>query len=589
MKYQINNFRAFSDTGEIQLAPITVLCGGNSSGKSSILKSILLIKQSTYNRPVLTSPDQVYPPVLLNGPYTRLGSWKDVVHQKNLDHAVSFKWNFQGEMSDSQAQSKGVRNFVFAPTPQSGAITVKDKKYHYVYSVNIASRAEQAIEVSTFVQNARIRDEVSGLTIEINQRDSKYNSADCSISSLSKLFDASPNPYVLRAPQNVRALINDLKKVADCPVNTGCLYYYLQGPLPVELSFYETSGWFQFFRTISAIVEQSRMNKFGRPPKHITQFREEVSKASQFENNRWISRDLFKEYPMLCNLVMAVEQQLTTKFKFASSFLDDYFKSVRYIGPLRQEPKRYYEFDDTGGIEIGSSGEYALQVLSLEKNNEIISSRVFDIDDNRITFEGGVKSTLLEALNYWLSKLGLPRVEPQPINYSLYGMLLNPDSGLDLSLPDVGFGVSQVLPIILESLRANPGETVLLEQPEIHLHPKVQTVLADFFLARANDGVFFIIESHSEYLVKRLCRRLAEQNDARTPRVSEIFFIDDTGFGESSCEKLKMNQYGEITNWPSGFFDTSEDLYWVNATMARRRADLIMKGIEQSGVSGEKN
>jgi predicted ATPase len=82
--------------------------------------------------------------------------------------------------------------------------------------------------------------------------------------------------------------------------------------------------------------------------------------------------------------------------------------------------------------------------------------------------------------------------------------------GTTANLADVGFGVSQVLPVLVQGLLARPGGVYLVQQPEIHLHPDAQAGLADFFIYLASHGVITIVETHSEYLLLRIRRRLAE-------------------------------------------------------------------------------
>jgi len=165
--------------------------------------------------------------------------------------------------------------------------------------------------------------------------------------------------------------------------------------------------------------------------------------------------------------------------------------------------------------------------------------------------------------------MGLPSVTPVSARQSLYELSVGT---LNVALPDVGFGVSQVLPIVVECLRARAGELVILEQPEIHLHPKIQAVLADFFIARASDGVRIIVESHSEYMIKRFCRRIAESTVDNVESLVNMVFVSQKHDGLAECEKIRLNSFGEIENWPSGFFDSQEDLFWAKASIQRRRS-----------------
>lgn len=124
-------------------------------------------------------------------------------------------------------------------------------------------------------------------------------------------------------------------------------------------------------------------------------------------------------------------------------------------------------------------------------------------------------------------------------------------------LTHVGVGVSQVLPIVVSCLLARPDTLLIFEQPELHLHPKVQTLLADFFLAMSMLGKQCILETHSEYLINRLRFRAAAAEAKQLVDTLEIYFVEKTG-NQANFRKVKVNEYGAIVEWPDGFFDQSQ-------------------------------
>jgi predicted ATPase len=128
----------------------------------------------------------------------------------------------------------------------------------------------------------------------------------------------------------------------------------------------------------------------------------------------------------------------------------------------------------------------------------------------------------------------------------------------EVKITDVGFGVSQVLPALVQAFYCPPNSTVWMEQPEIHLHPQVQSVLADVLISAVQayqDGaarnVQLIIESHSEHFLTRLQRRIAE--DFIKPSEVAVYFCRNTKDG-AVLEALDLNLFGEIRNWPIDFF-----------------------------------
>src|SRR5690606_17010608 len=114
-------------------------------------------------------------------------------------------------------------------------------------------------------------------------------------------------------------------------------------------------------------------------------------------------------------------------------------------------------------------------------------------------------------------------------------------------ITDVGFGVSQILPVLVLCFYAPEGSTLILEQPEIHLHPRIQAGLADVFIdAIKRRGVQIILESHSEHLLRRLQRRIAEEQIAADDVA--LYFIEMKR-GQSVLRPLDVDMFGNIRNW----------------------------------------
>jgi predicted ATPase len=137
-------------------------------------------------------------------------------------------------------------------------------------------------------------------------------------------------------------------------------------------------------------------------------------------------------------------------------------------------------------------------------------------------------------------------------------------------ITDVGFGVSQILPVLALCYYVPEGASILLEQPEIHLHPAVQSSLADVLIDAVNTrNVQIIVESHSEHLLRRLQRRIAEELIG-ADRVALYFCaMDDAA---SKIDKLDVDLFGNITNWPPEFFgDEMGDLVALSEAAMRRQ------------------
>ena len=165
---------------------------------------------------------------------------------------------------------------------------------------------------------------------------------------------------------------------------------------------------------------------------------------------------------------------------------------------------------------------------------------------------------LIKAVEAWGAQLGLIealRVVQKP---KVGNTITVKTEGLDKEVPldAVGVGVSQLLPVLVLCLLSEPGSVILLEQPELHLHPALQQRLADFLIAIARSGRQLIVETHSEYMVSRLRRRIAEDPDDDLLSISKVIFAERDGqTGITTYRDVELSPYGDIDEWPKGFFD----------------------------------
>jgi predicted ATPase len=171
-----------------------------------------------------------------------------------------------------------------------------------------------------------------------------------------------------------------------------------------------------------------------------------------------------------------------------------------------------------------------------------------------------VTRTLESAVIDWLQYLGVATTvtsrDQGKLGHELKVGLANSDSKYDLT--HVGVGVSQVLPILVICLLAEPDSTLVFEQPELHLHPKVQTLLGDFFLSMALCNKQCIVETHSEYFIDRLRFRIAAAtSDNELNSKTKIYFVEKPA-QSSTFREVVINEYGAISDWPEGFFDQSQ-------------------------------
>jgi predicted ATPase len=245
----------------------------------------------------------------------------------------------------------------------------------------------------------------------------------------------------------------------------------------------------------------------------------------------------------------------------AAWYLDEYFSSsLKYLGPLRDAPKPLYPLAPAADPhDVGLRGEHTASILELHKNKKIkyipsIHFKVPTVDRKAVT------RTLETAVIDWLQYLGVASSvksrDQGKLGYELKVGLSDSDVTYDLT--HVGVGVSQVLPILVMCLLADTDSTLVFEQPELHLHPKVQTLLGDFFLSMALCNKQCIVETHSEYFIDRLRFRIAAaSSENELNSLTKIYFVEKPSQG-SFFREVVINEYGAISDWPEGFFDQSQ-------------------------------
>ncbi|MDR0355105.1 MAG: DUF3696 domain-containing protein, partial [Deltaproteobacteria bacterium] len=240
---------------------------------------------------------------------------------------------------------------------------------------------------------------------------------------------------------------------------------------------------------------------------------------------------------------------------------DVFVGSLKYLGPLRAAPRPPYLLaTDVDLDDAGIGGEHAAVIFELHKKKPVKYIPSAHFQDHSIDPKP-IASTLEAAATDWLERLGLAssvkcRAQGK-WGHELKVTLSPSDAPHDLR--QAGSGVSQVLPIIVMGLLADSDSTLIFEHPELHLHPKVQTLLGDFFLSMALCGKQCLVETHSEYLIDRLRFRIAAASpENELHSLAKIYFAEKAPQG-STFREVVINEYGAITDWPEGFFDESQE------------------------------
>lgn len=485
----LNNFKAFKKLGCLNIKPVTILCGTNSCGKSSVLQSILTFRQTFESQ----NPSQT---LLLNGRFTHLGAFENIIYDKNIKNIVSFAFKINLKKQDF---SKAYRN-------------------SHNIGIPLRSVFRDLIPKSKF-------DNITELCL--------HYKISLSASEL------SGEKYYLK-PIKVNDLAFKIEALSDgASVSESVLEFIFKDKNNCQLIWKNLSHPRRFQKDEISDGEETVRVEFSNLSPIISRHSDE---------SLLISLHLRKINDLLRHV----------------------FSSYSYIGPLREEPSRRYIYEDEV-VEIGIKGENAAHIFLAEKEKKIRNHYFYDeIEDNFFQKE---EVSLSDGVRDWLDCMSIKSLKPEPSNEIIY---LKLDAGIRnrtrVNIADVGFGVSQIFPIILEGLRMPVGNTLILEQPEIHLHPKLQMQIADYCIALALSEKKVIAETHSDHIVNRLVRRIVEDETGNLQKRIGIYFLKPSQDG-AVFEEIVIDDSQGIVNWPEDFFDqfASEQQKIMKAGLSKRK------------------
>lgn len=233
------------------------------------------------------------------------------------------------------------------------------------------------------------------------------------------------------------------------------------------------------------------------------------------------------------------------------------FLKIHYISADRIGPKLFYtsqsqkKFDSTGSL-----GENTISTLFHCRNNQVESSFIDYIGVFYNVVPAELETTVEGQTNFWLDKIfnGAKYEIKEVVDTNLLTFFVSPDGSFNYHKPtNVGYGFSYILPILVSGLISKPGEIMIIENPEAHLHPYAQSIIAKFLTLVALKGVQVIIESHSEHILNGL--RISVFEDVISSEDLNVLYFDRDG--QDPFIKIEMNDDGGIRNWPKDFFDQS--------------------------------
>ncbi|WP_205764055.1 AAA family ATPase [Anaerovibrio slackiae] len=464
----LKNYKSFYDEHSIELKPITVLCGRNSSGKSSILKSLMLLKQGCEN-------SSNYGEMLLNGKYIKCGFFRDIISRNKSDmFAVSCKFCIESPLR--QNENKLIRktanvtrykdlNSIFSTKG------INADRYYVKFLVEFGSCKRNILPNSAQILKYKIEISDGNKNYEISI--TRCVAGDYGDKDFSKWEISTRNFPVLGKAENLH--------LKDCSV------YY------------------NSMQITSIYVAQDKDN----------------------------------------NLSSDKLQDLLPKIYTLSKVAVGLYSTVRYLGPSRLQPLRHYTAD-MDSFDGDISGSYTPISFVKKMNNKL---SLYLPDDSNSVAKRKEKINLNGAIKRWLKYLGGGDFEA---GYDDDIVNLSVDKS---NIIDVGYGISQVFPILLSGLLLKQEECLVVEQPEIHLHPSMQMQLVDFFIATMRDRKQIILETHSDHIINRIIRRVMEdESKALLENVSIYYVTRDSASGKSTVEDIELDMVNGIKKAPRDFF-----------------------------------
>ncbi len=560
----IKNFKSFGKPINANISDLTIIAGANSGGKSTIIQMILLLSQTLEN----PRPDVALD---LGGRYVQFAEFREAVfgRPKNADAEFTVGFEFivqENDLRDFRAIILSKTQQAQLPSEElvrtsfnhyhveigfkvnpSGIPIVKSCNYKKsVNGIGVFSFDIQQKQGRNYLANYSFRpNKKSNKLIKrielIKQKLEKFNLENEKSASVTKHLQDS----IKQALNNIPHLqLNDLNK------------FNIRTSLR-RLSKSQNAFFDEILNELQSILLVSPVSISTTAQVHFEHFLFNPIMISEFDNR--IIPERFNEH-----------------FRISNLEIKRFLRSIQYIGPLRAKPERAYLSAGTP-IEIGNAGENAIPILWVNQNEKVFSK-------TRIG-ETPKETKLSEATEQWAKEFGIASsfhiTKPKRVIYQAE-LESNPGSKVMVTIADVGFGVSQLLPVIVTGLWARNGSTIILEQPEIHLHPRLQGKLADFLICMAELGKNIIVETHSEHLINMLRLRIVQDTSNEIKKKIGILFVRPpkqskriTRLQGSRIENLKVDEYGKIINWPSDFFPETGDL---TENILKARFEKVSKG-----------
>ena len=496
----LRNFKAFGD--EMQEAPlskITLIYGPNSGGKSSIIQALLLLKQSLragYGRGRSLEP---------NGVLVDLGSTQAMLHKHSRAAELGMSIRYRNlNLSDDSVTNIVRMTF----DGESGSAILSRLSYVIVPH-----------EDDRILLNASLLPDGAG-----NSWDTDLTVMNLVAEKVSFSINSSFLP-ILKLSEFDKARNQELGLQHD------------------------HERWLEMERFLQHRRIQSQQIRFSIGTRRQVHERILALRSAQVREQAWAQAPI----PALERSRLSSEEVLALMPENIPSDYERHLHSINYLGPLRSAPQRLYrysnDFNRITGV-TGARGEYS-------------ASALYGSSSGGTTLQWNVKNDV----SRWFEKFEIP-YELEIIHLGdadLAGeyitiALRDKRSNTWVTLADVGYGISQLLPVIIEGVASQDDSILCVEEPETNLHPRLQAKIPDLMIDTIADEPGkrkqWVVETHSELLVRRIQTRIA-QGDISPSDVSVIYVDpDDDDCEGSSVKQLRLDENGYwLDEWPQGFFE----------------------------------
>jgi hypothetical protein len=534
----LDNFKAFGKRQVIPLAPITLIFGANSAGKSSILQSLLVLKQT------LDESESTRTRLVPRGSLVDLGSIRDMVFDHDINRTIEITpllRTFSPEKKDCSA-----------PIGAGFRFRHNDNDRYLRFGVGVYWGNQDAPAYTLNLVHNENADAAnySGFTDRLEV--TKVNDEHLLWKSVhTELLEGKGYLGYL---QGALEFVNGNKE-AFWPWRLPTIASTFLGQRVRNLDELDDGGKSELRRnleqeiqrvsqlSLDELIEEVRSSKY--IPGHvyprnflpIDDFPLPSSEEEEYGPEWVLWRDAFIEQWLWDPMTLVFRTPSPNLFRLARNIsltLQQAISDIVYLGPLREYPERYYIYNDDVARSVGKSGRQ-LPFLLFRKRRNIDHT-------NQVLKDFG--------LGYSLDI----HASEDPNMADVFAIHLLDQRGVRVSMRDVGFGIGQVLPVIVQSTMSHE-KVILIEQPELHLHPRLQAELGSLFAQgiREPQQNQFIIETHSEHLILRL-QKLIRTGQLKPEDVSVIYVMKKED--GSYAYPLRLDEDGDfIDAWPEGFFE----------------------------------